>query len=118
MGTGINVSMFFSEYIDSNAEIWQGQRYTTFELAETYKFSESGSISFLTWYDKGLDDATISGYFLNHVADKSDISLGKHFLLAVNLQAFYIDFTDKNDGLFISPMISGSSTDLPALIFF
>lgn len=116
--TGINASMFFSEYKTTDEAIYQGQRYATFELAGMYKFSKTSSLSLITWYDKGLEDGTISGYFLNLVADKSDIRVGNHFLMAVNLQTFYIDFTDKNDGLFISPKISCSSMDVPGFIFF
>ncbi|NQU54534.1 MAG: hypothetical protein HQ522_18585 [Bacteroidetes bacterium] len=118
MRTGVNVSMFFSEYKMPEVDLWQGQRYTTLELAETYKFSETSSLSLLTWYDRGLEDGTISGYFINLVADKSDISIGSHFLMDINLQAFFIDYTDKNDGLFLAPTITCSSTDIPAFVFF
>ena len=118
MRTGVNVSMFFSEYKTPEVDLWQGQRYTTLELAETYKFSETSSLSLLTWYDRGLEDGTISGYFINLVADKSDISIGSHFLMALNLQAFFIDYTDKNDGFFVAPSINCSSRDIPVFVFF
>jgi hypothetical protein len=118
MRTGINISMFFSENEAPETDIWQGQRYNTFELAEIYKFSETETISLLTWYDWGREDGTISGYFINIVGEKMDIELGSHFLMDLNLQAFYIDYTDNNDGLFVSPTITCSSTDIPAFIFF
>lgn len=118
MRTGLNISMFFSEYESPDADIWQGQRYTTFELAEIFKVTETSTISFLTWYDYGLEDGTISGYFLNLVGDKSDIRLGNHFLAAINFQTFYVDYTGKNDGLFIAPMVSCASVDVPFYIFF
>ena len=118
MRTGINISMFFSENEAPETDIWQGQRYNTFELAEIYKFSDTESISLLTWYDWGREDGTVSGYFINLVGEKTDIQLGRHFLMDLNLQAFYIDYTDNNDGLFVSPTITCSSTDIPAFLFF
>ncbi len=116
--TGINASMFFSEYKTPDEEIWQGQRYAALELAGTYKISKTSSLGLMVWYDKGLDEGTITGYFINLVADKSDIAIGKHFLMGVNIQAFYTDYTDNNDGLFISPKISCASRAVPVSIFF
>ena len=116
--TGINIAMFFSEYKTPDEIVWQGQRYVAFELAGTYKPSRTSSIGLMVWYDKGLDHGTITGYFINLVADRSDIGIGKHILMGVNIQTFYVDYTDYNDGLFISPKISFSSRDIPAFIFF
>lgn len=116
--TGVCISMFFSEYNTPNETIWQGQRYFAFELAGKYKLTGTSSISLMAWYDKGIDEGTIEGYFLNLVGDKSDIPVGKHVLMALNVQIFYIDYTDDNDGLFISPKITCSSRDVPVSIFF
>lgn len=117
MRTSFNISMFFSEYVTPNEVVWRGQRYVALELAGKYKLSDKTSFSLMAWYDKGLDTGTITGYFFNFVFDQSDIGIGKHVLLAINLQTFYIDYTDLNDGLFISPKISGSVRKIPAFLF-
>jgi len=116
--TGFDASMFFSEYKTPDEVILRGQRYATFELAGIYKMSRKSSLSFVTWYDRGLDKGTLIGYFFNLVADRSDISVGKHLLMDINVQIFYIDYTGKNDGLFISPKISSSVRNLPFSITF
>ena len=116
--TGVNVSMFFSEYQTPNEVIWQGQRYFAFELAGFYKLTSTSSIGLMAWYDKGIDEGTISGYFINLVADKSDIPIGQRVFLAINLQLFYINYTDNNDGLFIAPKITLLSRDVPVSVFF
>lgn len=118
--TGLCISMFFSEYetSDPDDEIWQGQRYTTLELAMKYKISKTSSLSFMVWRDQGLDPGTITGFFINLEAEKSDIRLGKHFMMGLTLQVFNLEYTDRNDGIFISPKISCASTDVPAFIFF
>lgn len=118
MRTGFNMSMFFSEFEEADEFTWQGQRYLTFELAETYNFSETGSLSLLTWYDNGVEPGTISGIYISLMADKTDIKLGRSFLMALNVQAFYIDYTDNNDGFFISPFITVSSVNAPVYAFF
>lgn len=115
--TGINVSMFFSEYKTPDETVWQGQRYTTFELAGFRKVTQGLTLGLMCWYDLGIEPETISGYFINVVADQSDIAIGKHLLLAANVQLFYIDYTDKNDGLFISPKISFSLRKVPLSLF-
>lgn len=118
--TGACISMFFSEYetSDPDDEIWQGQRYGTLELAMKYKISKTSSLSFMVWRDQGLDPGTIAGFFINVEAEKSDIRLGEHFMMGLYLQAFNLEYTDRNDGIFISPKISCTSTDVPAFIFF
>jgi len=115
--TGINTSMFFSALDSTGEKIWRGQKYMAFELAAIYKFSQTSSVSLMTWLDRGLEDGTVSGYFINLVGDMSDIAIGKHILMAVSLQTFYINYTGKNDGLFISPKISFSSRNLPIVIY-
>jgi hypothetical protein len=115
--TGVNISMFFSELKTPDEDVWRGQRYTTFELAGTYKLPKSRSIGLMYWYDMGIDSGTIKGHFINLVLDQSEIALGKQLLLGVNIQIFYIDYTDYNDGLFISPKVSLSTRKLPVSIY-
>jgi len=117
MRTSLNFSMFFSEYDTPDGEVWQGQRWIAFELAGMYKFSPTASLSLMAWYDKGVESGTITGWFFNLVADKTDIPIGKHLLMAVNVQTFYINYTDNNDGFFISPKIAFSIRRLPVSIF-
>ncbi len=105
---GLNISMFFSEYETPDAEIWQGQRWIALELAGLYRISKTSSLGLMVWYDKGLEDGTITGYFINFVADKADIRISKHILMGINVQTFYINYTDNNDGFFISPKVSFS----------
>jgi hypothetical protein len=68
-------------------------------------------------YGIRIGGGTITGYFINLVGDLRDIRLGKHVLMAANLQIFYINYTDENDGLFISPKISFSVRNIPAFLF-
>lgn len=114
---GIDISMFFSDYQGPDGTILQGQRYVALELAGKYKISGNSSLSLMCWLDRGIEDGTISGYFIDLVYDIWDIRLGKNVLLAVNLQAFGIDYTDNNDGFFISPKVTFSSPKLPIVLF-
>jgi len=117
MKAGINISMFFSEKKTPDEDFWQGQRYIAFEIAGKYKLSQTRSLGLMLWYDNGIDPGTITGYFLNLVFDQSDIRIGKNLLLAINLQTFYIDYTDENDGFFISPKVSCAVRAVPAFLF-
>jgi len=116
--TGFNVSTFFSEYQTPTQFVWQGQKYGTLELAGIYKFSPTSSIGLMGWYDKGFDEGTVTGYFIDIVYDKSDIKLGKHLLFAFNFQLFYIDYTGNSDGFFVSPKLSLTASRFPLSIFF
>ena len=116
--TGIDISMFFSEYNAENYPVWQGQRYIALEIAGIYKFSSASSIALMYWSDNGLEEGTISGHLINLVYDRSDIALWKNILLSVNCQLFYINYTGDNDGLFISPKISLSVRNVPLSLFF
>jgi len=116
--TGINLSMFFSEYEMANEKVWRGQRYTTFELAGFRKLPHGLTLGLMCWYDLGIEPETISGYFINFVADQPDIGIGKHLMMAINVQLFYINYTEKNDGLFISPKLSISTRKVPVSAFF
>ena len=114
---GVDISMFFSEYETPDESILRGQRFLAFELAGKYKLTPKSSISLMLWDDNGLDPGSISGYFINLVVDRTDIRIGKHVLMDADLQTFYIDFTDENDGFFISPKISLSLEKVPVSIF-
>lgn len=116
--TGINVSMFFSKYKTPDETLWHGQRYNTLELAGIFKPTKTSWFGLMLWYDKGWDTGAVSGYFIDLVADKSDIAFGKHILMAINVQLFYIDYTDYNDGIFISPRITLSTRKHQAFSLF
>jgi hypothetical protein len=117
LGTGVNVSMFFSELKTPDEDVWRGQRYSTLELAGKYKLPNKRSLGLMFWYDIGLDPGTIKGYFLNFVFEQTDIRIGNQLLFAANVQTFYIDYTGLNDGLFISPTITLSRRHFPVSIY-
>lgn len=114
---GVDLSMFFSDYESPDGIKLQGQRYVAFELAGKYKLTRNSSFELMFWRDNGIEKGTISGYFLNLVYDISDISLGKKVLLAINVQAFGIDYTDNNDGIFLSPKLTLSTPVWPLILF-
>ena len=117
--TGSNVSMYFSEFKNADTTgIWYGQRYFTPELTATFKFEKNRSFAMMLWYDIGVEPNTISGYFYNLMYDRYGIPAGKFATLGINIQLFYIDYTGNNDGLFISPKFSATSTNLPLSAFF
>ena len=116
--TGVDFSMFFSEYNDQDYKVLQGQQYIAFEIAAIYKVSTVSSFSFMYWNDNGQGDGTIRGHFFDLVYDRSDINAGKFLHLSVNCQLFYINYTGNNDGLFISPRIAASYNKVPVSIFF
>lgn len=115
--TGVNISMFFSELQTPDEAVWRGQRYTTFELAGFFYLPKSRTIGLMYWYDYGIDPGTIKGSFINLEASQSNIPLGRQLLLAVYIQAFYIDYTDNNDGFFISPKLTLSTRKFPVSIY-
>jgi hypothetical protein len=115
---GADFSMFFSEYDDDGQTILQGQQYITFEIAGFYKFGRGNSIGLMYWNDNGQDHGTMDGDFYNIVYDMPAVEAGRYLVLSVNVQFFYIDYTGKNDGLFISPRISGLRKGIPLAPFF
>lgn len=115
--TGVDFSMFFSEYKTAEEKILQGQQYLTFEIAAIFKLSPRNAISIMYWNDNGQDPGSIKGSFYNLVYDQSDIHIGKSLLLSANVLFFYIDYTGKNDGLFLSPKIAASLVNLPFSVF-
>ena len=116
--TGVDFSMFFSEYDTGEDKILQGQQYITFEIAGIFKITPESSFSLMYWSDNGQDPGSMSGSFFNIVYDRASIGIGKSLLLSVNVQLFYLDYTGANDGLFVSPRIAASLKDLPLSVFF
>ncbi|MDZ7607257.1 MAG: hypothetical protein U5K79_17120 [Cyclobacteriaceae bacterium] len=103
---------------DTTGRSWYGQRYLTPELAATFKFPKNRSLAAMLWYDIGIEPNTISGYFYNLQYDRYGIPAGRHVTLGLNVMLFYTDYTGNNDGFFISPKISATSTKLPITLFF
>ena len=117
--TGVDVSMFFSEYeLPEEEPIVKGQLYIAWELAAIYKISPVSNITLAYWNDRGQDEGTIKGHFISLSGERSDISVGKHFLFAGYLQLFYINYTGNSDGFFVSPKISTSVRKVPLTLFF
>jgi hypothetical protein len=115
---GFNISTFFSEYTVSDKKILQGQRYFAFALTGVIKISPKNSLTVAYWNDRGQEEGTLKGHFLNLICERSEINLGKNVLLSTAIQLFYINYTGKNDGLFISPKISSSLRNIPFSVFF
>ena len=117
--TGFNISTFFSELkLHEDTAILQGQRYFALALTGIYKITPNTSLTVAYWNDRGQEPGTIKGHFFNLVGERSDINIGKHFLFAIALQLFYINYDGNNDGLFVSPRIAGSVRNVPFSLFF
>jgi hypothetical protein len=116
--TGANFSMYFSDYKLPDETVLQGQRYWAAEFTAFYKPTGNSFISAAYWNDNGMDKGTISGHYLALMAERSEISIGKSFLLSANLHLFYINYDGNNDGLFISPKLTASVRQLPFTLFF
>ena len=112
------ISAFFSEFETQDEILWRAQRYVAIEGTGKYKLSDNSSLSLTCLYDRGLDQGTLQGYYVNLAADKSDIQIGKTGLLSASLQVFYINYTGNNDGLFVTPKISSSLRNIPFAIYF
>lgn len=115
--TGVNFSMYFSDYKLPDEEILKSERYRAYELAAFYYFSAKTSLSLLYWNDNGIEPGTISGHYISLSGERSDIGFGEHGLFSVNFQVFYIGYDGKNDGLFVSSKISFMAKDLPFSVF-
>jgi hypothetical protein len=115
--TGLNFSMYFSDYKLPDDTVLQGQRYWAAEFTAIYKPSARSFISGAYWNDRGQDEGTITGHYLALMGERSEIGIGKTFLLAVNLHLFYINYTGPNDGLFISPKLTASLKNLPFSLY-
>jgi hypothetical protein len=116
---GIIFSNFFSDYeLPDETILHQSQRYFTFTFTGVYKLSHNTALTLAYWNDRGQENGTIKGHYINLIGEQSDINIGKHVLLAAALQIFYINYDGNNDGLFISPRISSSVRNVPFSIFF
>jgi len=111
--TGLDISAFFSDYELPDGTILQSQRYFAFEVAGVYKFSPKSYLSVAYWSDNGQDRETLKGHFIDLIAERSEICIGKHLFMAMNIQLFYIDYNGDNDGLFLSPKISWGARKIP-----
>ena len=110
-------SAFFSEYEFEDEVIWQAQKYFAVEFTGTYKFSPFTSLSFTYLHDMGQDPGTLKGHFLNLQAERSDLPIGEKVLLSGRLQAFYIDYTGNNDGLFLAGYLGATLRNIPFSLF-
>jgi hypothetical protein len=115
---GMVVSSYNSEYQSSDELIWHSQRYFGYEMTTLYKFTQNSSLKFVYLNDRGQDEGTTKGHFVNLEGAKSEIYIGENVFLNVNFQLFYIDYEGKNDGLFIAPKISSMVRDIPFFIYF
>jgi hypothetical protein len=121
--TGFNFSNFFTDYIPPEnvtlpEKILQGQRYWAIEVAAIRYFTPATSLTVMYWNDRGQDPGTLLGHYFTVIGDKSDIRLGKNWMLSANIQLFYINYTGDNDGLFVSPRLGISPVRVPVAIFF
>jgi hypothetical protein len=114
---GVDFSMFFGEYDAGDYKILQGQQYLTFELAGIYRFTPKSILTLMYWSDNGQDHGTIKGNYYNMMYERNDIEIGKNVLFSAGLQLFYVGYTGKNDGLFVSPKIASSLKSLPLSLF-
>ena len=114
---GFNLSTFCSEYDLPEGPIIKTERYFAFELTQTYKFSSRSFLSLAYWNDRGQEPESIKGHFLSLTGERSDIRIGRNVLLAANVMLFYINYTGKNDGFFISPKISSYVKNVPFSLF-
>jgi len=115
---GLDISAYNSEYQVEDELIWQSQRYYGFEMTALYKFTPNSTFTFVYLNDRGQDEGTIKGHFLNMVGEKSEMYVGKNVFLNASVQLFYINYEGNNDGLFISPKISSMVRDVPFFIYF
>jgi len=115
---GFDFSSFGSRHILSDGSIWESQRYFTSSVTGVYKTSPNNTLTLAYWNDRGQERGTLTGNYFNLEVDRTGFNIGKNVLLSTALQIFYIDYTGKNDGLFVSPKISSTVRDIPFSIFF
>jgi hypothetical protein len=114
---GFNISTFGSKYTLSDGFIWEAQRYFALALTGVYRLSPKNTLTLAYWRDMGQEKGTLKGHFFNSVIERNDMHIGKSLLFSAAIQTFYINYTGKNDGLFISPKASVSVINLPFSIF-
>jgi len=115
---GLNFSTFFTPVKISDTAILKAERYFAYTITGVYKITPGTLLTLAYWSDNGQEPGTIKGHFFNFMGEKNDIDVGQHFILAVTLQFFYINYDGNNDGLFFSPRIAGSVRNIPFSIFF
>jgi hypothetical protein len=114
---GANLSTFCSGFEINGEEVLKAERYFAFSLTGTYLFSPLSSLSLEYWSDNGQEPGSLTGHFSALTYNRSAIPLGKSVLLSCNVMLFYINYNGNNDGLFISPTLSLSVSNLPAALF-
>jgi len=115
---GVNFSTFCSGFVINDEEILKAERYFAFSMTGTYRFSPVSSLSLDYWSDNGQEKGSLSGHFIALAFDQSEIALGGKAFSSVNLMLFYINYNGDNDGLFGSPRLAFSITNIPLSIFF
>jgi hypothetical protein len=115
--TGMNISSYCSKYTVPEGEFYRVERYFAFELAGIFRFAKNTSLLTQYWNDRGQEDWSIKGHFVNAVLERTDMAIGKHILCTAALQLFYINYTENNDGLFVAPRIAFSVRNFPVSIF-
>ncbi len=114
---GAVIAAFFSEYETEDETILRAQKYLGLEFTGKYKFNSKTSLALTYLLDRGQDQGTTQGHFINLQADRSDFEIGKKVLLSATLQLFYINYTGNADGLFTAAYVSASLRDIPFFIF-
>jgi hypothetical protein len=114
---GINISTFGSKYNLPDGSILEAQRYVAFAMTGVYKFSGKNSLTIAYWNDNGLEKGTLSGHFINLLAERNEMKIGNNILFSAALQIFYINYNGNNDGLFAAPRVSTSFRDIPFSVF-
>jgi hypothetical protein len=115
---GVNFSTYCSGLSINGIEILKAERYFTFSMTATYKYSSASAFSLDYWSDNGQETGSLSGHFICLTYDRSEIPIGKKGLAGVNIMLFYINYTGENDGLFVTPKIAFSLRKIPVSIFF
>ena len=118
MRAGFNYSTYFSEYTTPEETVLQGQRYFTFALEAFYTFKPKNSLQFAWWNDRGQEPGTIHGNYLSVAFERTEIEVAKKLLLSANGQLFYINYSDNNDGLFVTAKVSAAVKNIPLLLYF
>jgi hypothetical protein len=118
MRAGFNYSTYFSEYTTPEETVLQGQRYFTFALEAFYTFKPKNSLQFAWWNDRGQEPGTIQGNYFSVAFERTEIEVAKKLLLSANGQLFYINYSDNNDGLFVTAKVSAAVKNIPLLLYF
>jgi len=113
-----NLSSFFTEYTPENDRTFlKAERYYAYALTGTWRFAPKTSLQLAYWNDRGQEEESLKGHFLNMVLEKAEMPIGNHILFTAALQVFYIDYTGENDGLFVTPKVSASVRNVPLTLF-